>query len=638
MERITKRAFLDSIESGDLPSKISHGSKALSDAKYGKDVVVDSVTETEELTLIKTHSVSKIAVCPYCGHSSRYHHQRVVRNVWDTSFGGNRSLLQITLFRYRCDNDLCPITTFRENIPFLCGGYGRTVQVEAELLASATMGSYRGTASSMKTRGMPVCHSTVSRHMAAINIIHESKPEAVGVDEVRNGSGFYTVVYSADTHQSLALLEGRDGSALEEWFKANPYIKIVMRDRASGYSSAAYRALPWAIQVADFFHLMKNINDYIKEILYAFIDKQTFYTMTSTDEKGNLVSHVLAEAPAMVYTPRDSKLADVSDLKGLVYDCNPPINSDGTPEVFDFNLTAPRPGSEMQAAKKMLKQQELAKKIRRYYDELKSKGEKFSFSSVAKYFKTTTYYVKQYISMSDAEIERMTEPVKRKKDAPASPYIYMIYKMLKDGHDSLTIFRYVMYKTDYSGTPYTLGKYINRLIENNFPYRTRLLVNRYIDAKLPDDVHKFSRLELFYYIVTVNPETKKDDNIAAVIDNIIEQHPIIGKLMASVQTFNATMRSKEPNELDKWIEANKNLLPSFCEGLMRDIEAVKNAICTGYNSGYVEGSNTAFKLVKRTGCGRYTIGHLYIKFVLFLSRKLDVVDYYKIAKSRTFVV
>lgn len=637
MKRISKRGFLNAMESNTLPSKIYYGNGALDIAKYGENIIVDSVTETDDLFLTKSHSVSMKAVCPCCGHISNHHHARVERNVWDTSLRGKRTLLQITLFRYQCNNIECPIKTFREELPFLCGGYGRTVQVEAELIATAIMGSYRGTASSMSVRGMPVCHSTVSRHIAAINIIQESKPEAIGVDEVRNGSGFYTVIYSADTHQLLALLDGRDGSALEEWYKVHPHVKIVMRDRASGYSSATYRALPWAIQIADFFHLMKNINDYIKEILYAFIEKQTFYTMTSEDDKGNSAVQILTEKPAMVYTLRDPRLADVSDLDNLEYDCTPPLNPDGSIEDFDFNLSTPRPGSEAQAAKKRLKLQELARKIRHYSDELKSKGAKYSFVSIARHFNTTTYYVKQCLNMSEEEVERITEPTKRKKDVPASPYIYMIYKMLKDGHDSLTIFRYIMYKTDYSGTPHALSNQINRIIKNNFPYITRLLVDRYFDAKLPDNVHQFSRLELFYYIVTVNPKTKKDENIAAVIGDLIKQHPIIDKLMASVQTFNDIMRGEKPDELDKWIESNKNLLPPFCEGLLRDIEAVKNAISTGYNSGYVEGSNTAFKLVKRTGCGRYTIGHLCIKFALFLSRKLGVVDYYKIAKTRTFV-
>src|SRR5436853_6224371 len=39
----------------------------------------------------------------------------------------------------------------------------------------------------------------------------------------------------------------------------NPQIQVVSRDRASGYASAAAEAAPQAIQVADRFHVCKNL-------------------------------------------------------------------------------------------------------------------------------------------------------------------------------------------------------------------------------------------------------------------------------------------------------------------------------------------------------------------------------------------
>jgi hypothetical protein len=47
--------------------------------------------------------------------------------------------------------------------------------------------------------------------------------------------------------------------------KKHPEIKVVSRDRYSNYATAASKALPEAQQVADRWHLIKNLGDGSKE-------------------------------------------------------------------------------------------------------------------------------------------------------------------------------------------------------------------------------------------------------------------------------------------------------------------------------------------------------------------------------------
>ena len=82
------------------------------------------------------------------------------------------------------------------------------------------------------------------------------------------------------------------------------------------------------------------------------------------------------------------------------------------------------------------------------------------------------------------------------------------------------------------------------------------------------------------------------------------------------------------------IACYKDFLTSFCNGLLQEIDAVKNAIITGKNSGFTEGGNTSFKLVKRLGCGRYTTDHLFAKFLLYMSR--GDIDPYDLAKTAVY--
>lgn len=45
-------------------------------------------------------------------------------------------------------------------------------------------------------------------------------------------------------------------------------------------------------------------------------------------------------------------------------------------------------------------------------------------------------------------------------------------------------------------------------------------------------------------------------------------------------------------------------LRSFAEGLKRDIDAVENAVAYDYSNGFVEGTNSRLKMIKRTMYGR----------------------------------
>ncbi len=51
-------------------------------------------------------------------------------------------------------------------------------------------------------------------------------------------------------------------------------------------------------------------------------------------------------------------------------------------------------------------------------------------------------------------------------------------------------------------------------------------------------------------------------------------------------------------------------LKSFCNGLKKDITAIQNAISNLINSGFVEGNNNKFKLIKRIVYGKQKLCNL----------------------------
>ena len=91
----------------------------------------------------------------------------------------------------------------------------------------------------------------------------------IGVDDVaiRKGQTYATAIYDMKDHHLLALLEGRDGENFKEWLKKHPKIRKVTRDRANAYASAINKILRECVQIADRFHILQNLIEYLETLI-----------------------------------------------------------------------------------------------------------------------------------------------------------------------------------------------------------------------------------------------------------------------------------------------------------------------------------------------------------------------------------
>ena len=89
---------------------------------------------------------------------------------------------------------------------------------------------------------------------------------------------------------------------------------------------------------------------------------------------------------------------------------------------------------------------------------------------------------------------------------------------------------------------------------------------------------------------------------------IYEKYPCMWELHCCIKEFRKIFEKRNVPLLYLFIEKYKNsgirTLKSFAAGLAHDIEAVENAVAYDYSNGFVEGTNSRLKMIKRTMYGR----------------------------------
>jgi hypothetical protein len=243
-------------------------------------------------------------------------------------------------------------------------------------------------------------------------------------------------------------------------------------------------------------------------------------------------------------------------------------------------------------------------------------------NQVAAAFGIGHHTASKYMQMAEAEIQRLGSAQSRmKRPTPADGYLNIIYKMLRDGYSDDIIYHYVVRK-GYKGSGPALWKYIYNISANNFPGRKAKQPLHYMERIYPGDVTVIKRGSLLRHILTRNPKKERDETISRHIGKIKEKYPAVETAERMFAEFHAAIMGKNPDAIDAYIEKYRgSALASFCDEMKKDIAPVKNAISMEVSSGFVEGNNNKFKLIKRTLYGRAGLVNLAKKCKLAFANK-----------------
>jgi transposase len=145
----------------------------------------------------------------------------------------------------------------------------KTVRLnEALQLIGFLMGGETGALATLKL-AMKASPDTLLRRVRQAALPGTATPRVLGVDDFafRRGRRYGTILVDLEQHRPLDLLPDREAETLGRWLKAHPGIEIVSRDRSQAYAGGITEGAPQAVQVADRFHLLKNIRDALERLL-----------------------------------------------------------------------------------------------------------------------------------------------------------------------------------------------------------------------------------------------------------------------------------------------------------------------------------------------------------------------------------
>ncbi len=210
--------------------------------------------------------------CPDCQTLSNQVHGGYVRTLADLAHQGTPVRLRLRVRRFRCTAPRYPRRTFTERLPTLAARHARRTVRLPDMIGRVGMalGGQAG-ARLLPTLGARASADTVLRMVRRMHAPVLPTPRGLGVDEwaSRKGHVYGTILVDLERRVVVDVLPERSAESLTNWLVQHPGVEIISRDRLESYAEGARRGAPEAVQVADRWHLLKDLGDRVERVCNA---------------------------------------------------------------------------------------------------------------------------------------------------------------------------------------------------------------------------------------------------------------------------------------------------------------------------------------------------------------------------------
>ncbi len=481
---------------------------------------IDQIQEAEAsltITVIATHPVS---CCPLCLEASSSIHSLYRRKLADVPCAGRQIQLLLTVRKFFCRNPLCERKVFTERLPDFVEPWARMTIRHCEQITSiglATCG--KGGAQLAARLGIHSTRQTILRRIMDLSSPVLCSVLQLGIDDFsfRRGQWFGTILVDLESHRVIDLLPDRRTETSAHWMRHHPEITVVSRDRGGEYASAASQGAPQATQIADRFHLCKNL----------------------TEATQVLLARCQAEIVAVSKT-QEPYLAELVKPQICIQEWRPL-----EPAHVEKARLARRAGRYARY------QQVVA-----FHEQGKTPKE------IAKLLDLSQRTIQHWLAS-----EAFPEAKKRRKRQSCfddfAPYVL---KRWQEGESNGTTLRREIMEQGYTGSERTVYRYLETL--------------KQAEVKTPVNLHRLQKFSAntAVWLFVRDPKTL-DDTEREDLATFCQVSTTLNRAYDLVQDFLQMVRNREGHRLDGWLlQIEKSDLPelkSFANGIEKDKAAVR---------------------------------------------------------------
>lgn len=527
------------------------------------NLVIEQVSITNEVTLTMRAS-SPTAPCPCCGTISKRIQSRYRRTLRDLPASGRPVHLVIHVRRFFCQERTCTRKIFAERFPALTKPRVKfTLRLQEALREMGfELGGEAG-ARLGKKLSYPGSPDTILRLVKRAELPTASSPRVVGLDDWswKRRLRYGTLICDLESHQPIDVLADRSVETVSAWFEKHPSVEVVSRDRSSEYAAAIKKGAPQAIEVADRWHLGKNLAESLQTLLAR---------CRSEIRRGG---------------PRQARPEHEQTETGLVLE------------------EEKRPARSRHEEQARLARR--AQKLDRYEQVLELHDQGLTAADIGSRIGISGRTVQRWLAHGSFPEARQ----RRRRPSLIDPYERYVRKWWQEGNrNGLQLYRELRAQ-GYRGSFKAVYRYLERL---RTPQRHSLgpspskRQRRKEVLASPTPLENFSAQHATWLFVS-KPE-RLDQTQRSELALIRQASPSAETAYCLAQAFMKMIWEHTGQQLDDWLrEAEVSRLPeftSFAKGIQQDKAAVLAGLSLPWSQGPLEGHVNRLKLIKRSMYGR----------------------------------
>jgi transposase len=537
---------------------------------------------TPGLAVALVTSTAGTATCPRCGTPSDRVHSHYRRTVADVPCPDRRLVLRLRVRRFRCIDPGCAQRIICERLPGFLSPHARSTTRLAG--AHCAIGFALGGEAGSRLAGhldMPTSPDTLLRRVKSCPAEPAPPPRCVGVDDwaIRKGRRYGTILIDLERGRVLDLLPGRDGEALKAWLKERPGVEVITRDRAAACAQAATAGAPQAKQVADRWHLLKNLREAVEQVLVRLsatvgeaLREEPAATAPPDAAAPGASSECAPAAPEVAGTPAVSATpAALADVEAIAVSAPPP------------------PRLQAREAKRQ-------RRAQRYERVRQLRRERQSLRQIARATGLSNGCVIRYLRREHCPDWNPGRPRPRHLDAHAA----RVQEWLASGgRNAAELYRDL--KAEGCGAGYdAVQRYVGRRLGS-----TGRPGPRTGDIKPAPPAPPSERKLSFEFIRRAEDREAPEQ---ARLDKLRDADEGLREALDLAAEFAGMVRKQVAVPLAEWLAKAEGSgcaeLRGFAAGLRLDEAAVAAALTEGWSNGPVEGQVNRLKTIKRQMYGR----------------------------------